>query len=501
MKRRLLLTAALLAGGFLVHAQEVDFPNLRISNPALRVLQNFTLQAGETVRQVVVIGADATIDGRVDGDLVVILGHAQLAATAEIDGSFVVIGGTGDVAEGARVHGDVFALGGLETPPGFNPGGNHIVIGTASLGSRLTAIVPWLARGLAFGRLIVPDLGWVWTIAIIFFLVNLFLNLLFEGPVRACASALRATPVSAFLTGLLVMVLAGPLCLLLAISVIGIAVVPFVIAALLLGAVIGRIGFARWLGMSVWQQEDLESRPQSLRSFLLGSAIMCVAYAIPVIGLLTWAIAAVFGLGAAMQAFTRAYRRENPRPPRKTPPVAPAPVTATAPTVPVEALTASALDEPFVPVLDPSAPAAVPTAGAAELLSYPRATFLERLAAFALDLVLVMIAAQILRLDRLFDDYPSFERNLLLLAVVYHVGFWTWKQTTLGGIICQLRLVRTDGGPVRFAEALVRGLTGIFSLAVVGLGFFWILKDPERQAWHDRIAGTYVVKVPRNWPI
>ena len=54
---------------------------------------------------------------------------------------------------------------------------------------------------------------------------------------------------------------------------------------------------------------------------------------------------------------------------------------------------------------------------------------------------------------------------------------------------------------MRFAEALVRGLTGIFSLAVVGLGFFWILRDPERQAWHDRIAGTYVVKVPRNWPI
>jgi uncharacterized RDD family membrane protein YckC len=36
---------------------------------------------------------------------------------------------------------------------------------------------------------------------------------------------------------------------------------------------------------------------------------------------------------------------------------------------------------------------------------------------------------------------------------------------------------------------------------VLGLGFLWILKDPDRQAWHDRIAGTYVVKVPRSWPI
>ena len=73
--------------------------------------------------------------------------------------------------------------------------------------------------------------------------------------------------------------------------------------------------------------------------------------------------------------------------------------------------------------------------------------------------------------------------------------------TTLGGIICQLRLVRVDGGRIGFPDALVRGLTGIFSLAVFGLGFLWILKDPDKQAWHDRVAGTYVVKVPRNWPI
>ncbi len=34
-----------------------------------------------------------------------------------------------------------------------------------------------------------------------------------------------------------------------------------------------------------------------------------------------------------------------------------------------------------------------------------------------------------------------------------------------------------------------------------GSGGLWILRDPEQQAWHDRIAGTYVVKVPREWPI
>ena len=111
------------------------------------------------------------------------------------------------------------------------------------------------------------------------------------------------------------------------------------------------------------------------------------------------------------------------------------------------------------------------------------------------------LVAQVLRLDWLFAGYPEVGNNLLLLALVYHIGFWTWKQTTIGGIICELRLVRTDGTPVRFADALIRALSGIFSLIVFGLGFLWILRDPERQAWHDRIAGTYVVKVPRDWPV
>jgi uncharacterized RDD family membrane protein YckC len=143
-----------------------------------------------------------------------------------------------------------------------------------------------------------------------------------------------------------------------------------------------------------------------------------------------------------------------------------------------------------------AAPAdAAPAAAASELIVLPRAAFVERLAAFALDAILIMIVVQVL------DVRHDEARIGFLLALAYHVTFWTLKGTTLGGIICQLRLVRTDGSLVGFPEALVRGLTGIFSLMVLGIGFLWILRDPERQAWHDRVAGTYVVKVPRNWPI
>jgi uncharacterized RDD family membrane protein YckC len=84
------------------------------------------------------------------------------------------------------------------------------------------------------------------------------------------------------------------------------------------------------------------------------------------------------------------------------------------------------------------------------------------------------------------------------MLFAYHVAFWAWKGTTLGGIVVGLRVIRMQGTDVRFVDALVRGLASIFSLAALGIGCFWMLQDPERQMWHDKIAGTLVVKVPRD---
>ncbi len=90
------------------------------------------------------------------------------------------------------------------------------------------------------------------------------------------------------------------------------------------------------------------------------------------------------------------------------------------------------------------------------------------------------------------------DNNFLVLLFIYHIGFWAWKGTTLGGIICNLRMVRTNGEAPRFIDALVRGLSAIFSVAALFIGVFWMLSDPERQMWHDKFAGTVVVKLPRE---
>jgi uncharacterized RDD family membrane protein YckC len=88
-----------------------------------------------------------------------------------------------------------------------------------------------------------------------------------------------------------------------------------------------------------------------------------------------------------------------------------------------------------------------------------------------------------------------------LIALAYFTGMWAWKGTTIGGIVIGLKVVRVDGDPVTFAVALVRALAAAFSIVVLFLGFLWIAWDAERQGWHDKIAGTVVLKLPRGTPL
>jgi len=337
------------------------------------------------------------------------------------------------------------------------------------------------------------------------FAVSLLLCLIFLNGVRQCANVLAAKPLSTFLIGLLVLLLTGPLAVILAASVVGIAVLPFLFCALIIAWTIGKVGVAMWVGSGVMGQNLPDSRIPSVLAFVVGFAAICFAYAVPVLGLIAWGLIGVMGLGAATVAFAKAYRRENPRVKKGAPAPPPPAPTPPAPEPPPEYVASPPLDPPPMPDTTPPPPAAafspvMPSgtpfgaAAASQLLYFPRAAFLDRLGAFAIDVALVLILRGALDIFR--DDDA-----IIWLLLIYHVIFWTWKGTTVGGMICQVRVVRVDGQPLRLADAIVRALVSVLSIGALGIGCFWILRDPERQAWHDKIAGTYVVKVPSAYPV
>jgi uncharacterized RDD family membrane protein YckC len=246
-----------------------------------------------------------------------------------------------------------------------------------------------------------------------------------------------------------------------------------------------------------------EGRFQALAAFLIGFVVLMLVYMVPILGFVTWALTSVMGLGAAVVTFRTTHRRERQA---RLAAVEPTPVPEAVPGGVASVPLAMAGDAPvmaFAPAAasgDAAAPAPSfaaappvepPPVFTAGLAAYPRALFLDRVAAFAIDTVLVAIANNMLDLHRQ-------EGFFFVLLVAYHIAFWAWKGTTIGGIVCSLRVVRTHGVELRFVDALVRGLAGVLSVAAVGIGVLWMLQDRERQMWHDKVAGTLVVKVPRE---
>ena len=213
---------------------------------------------------------------------------------------------------------------------------------------------------------------------------------------------------------------------------------------------------------------------------------------------MVWVSRACSALGAATLAFQSAYRRENPKPLKKA---KTGPLLADRPPD-GGGFAGQAVDAPLAAGMPPAdmvstelpelPPAAEPPPSAAyaagDLIFCPKAAFVERLAGFALDAIVIAILAQFLGFDQ---HGAPYERLTLFLALAYHVGFWTWKGTTPGGMICQLRVVRTDGKPLEFAES-PSAVHGNHLAGGHRPGLSLILRDPERQAWHDRIAGTHV---------
>lgn len=85
-----------------------------------------------------------------------------------------------------------------------------------------------------------------------------------------------------------------------------------------------------------------------------------------------------------------------------------------------------------------------------------------------------------------------FQLYLVLVMATYFIWYWLHGGQTLPMKTWHLRIVRTDGQPLRLKQA---GLRFLLALIGVGLGFgiLWAVFDRERLFWHDRMAGTKVV--------
>ena len=136
-------------------------------------------------------------------------------------------------------------------------------------------------------------------------------------------------------------------------------------------------------------------------------------YMVPVLGFASWTVSAVVGLGAAATTISRGLPREHAE-----------------------------------PHATPDASSALASGDVR-----PVAPFASRLGAVVLDIILVTIVSAL----------PDLEGgHVAATFLADHVVLWTRKRTTVGGIISQPGVTRTDGDAVLFIDALMRSLATIF---------------------------------------
>jgi uncharacterized RDD family membrane protein YckC len=409
---------------------------------------DLVLKEDEVASDVVVIGGSAFIDGKVTEGLVVLMGGAKLGPKAEVRRDVTVIGG------------------GLEADPGAKMGPSRLVLGAPVPGMGKAAWLrwpsQWLSSALMHGRMLPHQYWWSWAMAGLAFVFYVILAVLFPRQVQVVVHTLEERPGNAWLTGLLAAMLLGPLLMLLAISVIGLVVIPVAVAGFILAFVFGKVAVCRYAGQQIGSQIGSACLQQPLPALFCGALLLCALYVIPMVGLLAWCAAAPLGLGAVVLTMFQS----KPRP-------------AAAAASPMPPGPSGAPGDVGLGVAVPAG------SGTVEAQTAPRAGFWIRLLAALLDLLLVGVLAAV---------WFHGVRWFILLWLLYHLVFWSWRGTTIGGMALGLKVVRTDGQPMNFAVALVRLFASLFSLDAAGLGFFWAGWSRDKQSWHDKIAGTVIVK-------
>ncbi len=470
-----------------------------------------SLAAGQSTDAVVAIVGSASSDGDVAESIVSILGNTRV--TGSVGESAVAI--LGDVYVNGRIGEQVVAVfGKVELGPEADVEEDVVVLGgslvrdaAARVGGEIQTVIPgirvgsfdwfrtWVKHCLLLGRPLAlePGLGWAWTLALGFLAFYFVLALLFGSSLRRCVSTLEQYPGRSLLASVLVPMLT-PICIfLLIVTVIGIPAIPFFGIALFLAGLFGKAVMLAWIGSRGTRLFGEGPWNHPAIGVALGGAIVLALYLVPVIGFIVFNLLGMIGLGVVVYTLLLAWQEAHP-------PVAPVSGTHYAPSgnapgdqpagfTPASATMAGAAGEAPAPAATSAPAPAAKVAPLADATSLPRAGFWIRMGALLLDLVLIGTVLVFL--------YDPGSITLPLLAI-YGAVMWKLKGTTVGGIVCGLKVVRLDGRPIDWPTAVVRALGCFLSLAVAGLGFIWVVFDEQKQSWHDKIAGTTVVRVPKG---
>lgn len=288
MKRsfRTLLTLAPGALALLILASPSQASARGSGNDLVSFGNDVTVREGQEVKgDLVVFGGDAKVYGHVDGDAAVMGGDLYIAPTGQVDGSTVAFGGSVDNESSSAGNGHHRSQNGSGVVP---PVPAPIVPPAPD-----TSSSDYYDHGG-------PPTAW-YTLLAILGILSLLAFAIAPGTVRVLRDELVKRPVLGTVVGFSWPFILAVVMIALAITVIGIVLMPAVVVAIIVAYLIGRATVAQLLGRRLFEVANVVE-PAPLATAALGLVIITVVEALlPLwMGIVLEACVSCVALGAAM---------------------------------------------------------------------------------------------------------------------------------------------------------------------------------------------------------
>lgn len=89
-----------------------------------------------------------------------------------------------------------------------------------------------------------------------------------------------------------------------------------------------------------------------------------------------------------------------------------------------------------------------------------------------------------------------------LFSAIAVIAFWIYKSATPGKLVMKISIVdASTGNKPSTVQFIGRYLGYYISVLPMLLGILWVGFDKRKQGWHDKLAGTVVVKDKVTKPI
>ena len=145
-----------------------------------------------------------------------------------------------------------------------------------------------------------------------------------------------------------------------------------------------------------------------------------------------------------------------------------------------------------------------------KLQNYPTASLSRRLAALTYDALVVLAMLMLITLlingiiAFISGEFPGAYPLGAILSLTFCISFFYYSHSwlrggqTIGMKAWRIQLVNLDARPLRLTQCMLRTGMGLFSFALVGMGFWWAMFDKQQRSWHDIASLTKVVFKPKD---